>query len=151
MRFSAFNAQVNWLQNVGSGILNFWPENYLEPPKVKKKLKNFFWLWKALKNLGGKNSKFRFQRLVANLVVWIMPQIASRYLENCRGEILREPLKFSQKLEATLQTGNSTDFQNILNRPSNRSLWWGYELFGDYLNFLKKSYWWGGHLKFHNL
>ena len=42
MRFSAFNAQVNWLQNVGSGILNFWPENYLEPPKVKKKLKNFF-------------------------------------------------------------------------------------------------------------
>ena len=44
--------------------------------------------------------------------------------------------------------GNSVDFHNILYRPSNRCLWWGYELFWDYLNFFKKYYWWGeGHLK----
>ena len=44
---------------------------------------------------------------------------------------------FSPKL-ATLQTGNNVGFQNILNRPSNRCLWWGYEWFWDYLNLKKK-------------
>ena len=37
-------------------IFEFSPQNFLEPPKVKKKnLKKKFLLWKALKNLGGKN------------------------------------------------------------------------------------------------
>ena len=35
MRFSAFNTQMDWLQNVGSGILNFCPKKFLEPSKVK--------------------------------------------------------------------------------------------------------------------
>ena len=34
--------------------------------------------------------------------------------------------------------------QNSRNRPSNRCVWWGYELFCDYSNFFKKSYRWGG-------
>ena len=57
MRFSAFNAQVNWLQNVGSGILNFWPENYLEPPKVKKKIEKFFLTLEGSKEFGGQKFK----------------------------------------------------------------------------------------------
>ena len=52
-------------------------------------------------------------------------------------------LYFLQKL-ATLQTGNSVDFQNILNRPSNRSLWWGMSYFGIILILKKKSYRRGG-------
>ena len=110
-------ATKRWKRN-----FEFLARKLFRAPKSKKKIEKFFLTLEGSKEFGGKNSKFRFQRLVANLVVWIMPQIASRYLENCRGEILREPLKFSQKLEATLQTGNSIDFQNILNQPSNRCL-----------------------------
>merc|ERR1712121_341361 len=95
----------------------------------------------------GKNPKFRFQIFVANFVVRIMPQTASRYLENCRrSSIFREPLLFQQKL-ATLQTGNSANFQNILNRLYNRCPLRGYNCFWNYFNFKKNSYIWGGHLK----
>ena len=150
MRFAAFYAQLNWLQNVGNRFLNFCPQNFLEPPKVKKNFEKKIWISEGSKNFWGKNSKFCFQRFVANFVVRIMPQTASRYLKNCRrSSIFREPLLFQQKL-ATLQTGNSANFQNILNRLSNRCPLRGYNCFGIILIFKKKSYR-GGHLKLCNL
>ena len=107
----------------------------LQSQKFKKK--NFFWFWKTVKKFWDKNSKICFQQFVDNLVVSRMPQTACRYLENCRRRsISRKPLLFQQKL-ATLETGNSVDFQNILNRPSNRCLWWGYKPFCGYLIFKK--------------
>ena len=82
-RSSAFNAQLNWLKNIGSGILNFCPPNSLEPSKVKNFFSIFFSCG-ALKKFWGKNSKFRFQSYVANLLVrWIL-KTPSQYLENCR-------------------------------------------------------------------
>ena len=42
MRFAAFDAQLNWLQNTGSRFLNFCPQNFLEPSKVKIFFQNFF-------------------------------------------------------------------------------------------------------------
>ena len=69
MRFAALSKQLNWLPNVGSGILNFCPPNSLEPSKVKKNFSIFFLILGALNNFRAKNSKFRFQRFVANLFV----------------------------------------------------------------------------------
>ena len=61
--------------------------------------------------------------------------------------MFREPLLFQQKL-ATLQTGNSANFQNIPNRLSNRCPLRGYNCFWNYFNFLKKNpIDGGGHLK----
>ena len=52
----------------------------------------------------------------------IMPQTASQYLENCRRKFFDRffvNLYFFQQKLATLQTNNSANFQNILNRLSN--------------------------------
>ena len=136
MRFTAFSSQSNCVKTSGSRILNFCPENFLWLPKVKKKIlkKNFLTL-EGCKKFSRQKFNNLFQIFIDNLAVSRMPQTASRYLKNCRRRwFSRKHLLFQQKL-ATLQTGNSVDFHNILNRPSNRCLWWGYEWFWGYLNF----------------
>ena len=133
MRFAAFYSQLSCLQNVENRFFNFCLKNFLRLFKIKKiKKKIFVWFWKVKKKFWDKNSKICYQEFVDRLVVSRMPRTACRYLENFRRRsISRNPLLFQW---ATLQTGNSVDFQNILNRPSNGCLWCRHELFWDYLN-----------------
>ena len=116
MRFAAFYAQLNWLQNVWRQFLNFCP-NFFEPPKVKK-IEIFLTLEGSL-NFWGENLKFRLQRFATNLSVCIMLQSPFRYFEDCCRRIyISVNLYFFNKnwQQCKLATAN---FQNILNRLSN--------------------------------
>ena len=99
-------------------IFEFLPSKFF----IAFQSQNFFLTLKSRKKFLRQKFKNLYQQFVDNLVRSRMSQTACRYLENCRRRsISRKPLLFQQKL-ATLQTGNSVDFQNILNRPSNRCL-----------------------------
>ena len=69
----------------------FLPQIFFRAFQSQNFFFKFFWLWWALKNVWGKNSKICSQRFVGNSVVRRMPQTAFRYLENCRrSSILRD-------------------------------------------------------------
>ena len=63
-----------------------------------------------------------FQIFIENLVVSRMKKPHPDIMKTVEGDSFpRKPLLFQKKL-ATLQTGKCVDFQNILNRPTNRCL-----------------------------
>ena len=125
-------------------IFAFLPQKFFTAFQSQKIFlkKNFY--FGRFKKIGANNQNSVSTRFFCNLVMSRMPQTASRYLENCRRSTnFCEPLFFQWKL-ATLQTGNSANFQNILNRLSNRCLWRWYNCFWNYFNFFKKFLLMGG-------
>ena len=65
MRFAALYAQQNWLQNVGNGILNFGPKNFLEPSKVKIFFSKIFLTLGGFEKFWGQKFKIPFQNTEA--------------------------------------------------------------------------------------
>ena len=64
MRSAAFYSQLNCAKTSGNRILIICSKIFLQPSKVKKKLKKKFWLWEALICCRDKKSKFCFYRFL---------------------------------------------------------------------------------------
>ena len=103
---------------------------------------NFFWLWRALKNLRGKKLKFRCDRFFKNLVVSVLVKFEVE-ISKTLGDGFAVHLFFNKNWQhcklATVRIFKISLIDSLIDTFKG-----GGTVFGIVLIFLKKSFWWGG-------